>query len=153
VRAHGVRSLGGDRRYTPWARLRDYLTKASTEHILDVADAFVLLAPEHAPHEYGERIEGFIGRVRFHLGNRSSPMALLRGGVVPKSSDELHQEVVVPALVLLHDRPSFADVEDQYQDALEELSKQKCGDAVNGRECSVEATLRVILGLRRCRDP
>ncbi len=67
-------------------------------------------------------------------------------GVVDKTSEELHREVVVPALSLLHGRPRSADAEWQYRDALDELAGRKWGDAITDANAAVEQTLRIILG-------
>lgn len=67
--------------------------------------------------------------------------------VVEKRSEELHTEVVAPALILLHGRSRFADAERQYRDALDELADGNWADAITDASSAVENVLRIILNL------
>lgn len=66
---------------------------------------------------------------------------LVNGQMVEKKSQELHTEVVEPALTLLAGRPEFRDVERAYQDALGELSDQKPADALTDAGTALQAML------------
>lgn len=55
---------------------------------------------------------------------------LVNSQMVEFSSKELHEQVVVPALKLLAGRPNLANVEESYQAALLEISKNESSNAI-----------------------
>lgn len=130
---------------------------ASTEELMDVIDSFYLAALPEYDHSSGyvyaqvERL--FYERIRAHLREHQLAFDLVGGKIIPKEAEELHSEVVVPALTLLQDRWLFAEVERQYQDALEELSRGKWADAVTDANSAAEQTLRIILGFENGQLP
>ena len=58
-------------------------------------------------------------------------------------SKELHQDVIEPAMKLLHD-PRFPAAEQAYQHALEEVTKGKPGDAITDAGTALQETLTAL---------
>ena len=65
----------------------------------------------------------------------------------------MHQEVVVPALTLLHGRSRFRAAEKQYREALDELAKGTWADAITDANAAVEVVARTILGYQQGQLP
>ena len=66
-----------------------------------------------------------------------------RGRMESLKSKELHQDVIEPAMQLLRD-PTFADAEKAYQNALEEVTKGKPGDAITDAGAALQETLTAL---------
>jgi hypothetical protein len=135
----------------------EHFVLASTtpsDRVLDVVDAFLKEGVQEMYVPYREwSVEEFAERVRSHFSEQRMVYDLVEGRVVPKSSDELHASVVVPALTLLHGRSGFQDVEGQYRDALRELSEGHWADAVTDANAAAEHTLRKLLGFEQGQLP
>jgi hypothetical protein len=72
---------------------------------------------------------------------------LIEGKMVPLASQELHAEVVAPALRLLSGRSGWDKVEAAYQDALGELAEGKPADAITDAATALQEAL-VALGCK-----
>lgn len=72
---------------------------------------------------------------------------LVEGQMIEKQSQELHAEVVAPALTLLSHRGELAEVEAAYQKALERLSQGDHGGALT----SAATALQEMLEARGCK--
>lgn len=124
------------------------LQDASTVELMDVLDA----APYGIFVVYGEvytaraEVAKFYGKMRIRLHEHKLAYDIVANQVVEKDSEELHQEIVVPALTLLHGRDQFKAAERQYHEALDELSRQNWGDAITDANAAVEIVARTILG-------
>ncbi|HEV2477492.1 MAG TPA: hypothetical protein VGX22_13195, partial [Candidatus Dormibacteraeota bacterium] len=68
---------------------------------------------------------------------------LVRGEMRSFDSKELQQQVVEPAMQLLHD-PKFHAAERAYQDALGEVTSGKPGDAITDAGTALQETLRAL---------
>jgi hypothetical protein len=68
----------------------------------------------------------------------------VRGKMESLKSKELHQDVIEPAMKLLRD-PRFPAAEKAYQNALEEVTKGKPGDAITDAGAALQETL-IALG-------
>lgn len=66
---------------------------------------------------------------------------LIGGEMVPLRSRELYAAVVEPTLRLLAARPDWIDVEQSYQEGLEELLRGRPGDAITDAVRALEAAL------------
>jgi hypothetical protein len=66
-----------------------------------------------------------------------------RGEMVSFKSKELQQDVVEPAMKLLHN-PKFSEAEKAYQDALEEVAKGKAGNAITDAGTALQETLTAL---------
>jgi hypothetical protein len=128
------------------------LNTATTHQVMDVIDAVIWVFAGQMT-TYGLRdcavnaINSFANAVSQRMKQHKMAYDLVELKVVEKRSEELHAEVVAPALTLLHGRSRFADAERQYRDALDELADGNWADAITDASSAVENVLRVILGL------
>lgn len=130
------------------------LDRATTPQVMDVIDAVieVFRAEGRTPELFSCATDGvtkFADTVSRRMKQHKLAYDLVELQVVEKRSEELHQEVVAPALSLLHGRPRFAEAERQYREALDELADGKWADAVTDASAAVENLLRALLGLRQ----
>lgn len=68
----------------------------------------------------------------------------IEGNIIPRSQQEMHVEVVVPAITLLSGRSGFEDAERNYMDALTSIRQGRFDDAVTNAASAVEAVLRIL---------
>lgn len=124
---------------------------ATTEQVMDVIDAVIHVFAQQM-NTYGLRdaaanaASSFADAVSMRMRQHKLAYDLVEFKVVEKRSEELHTEVVAPALTLLHGRSRFADAERQYRAALDELADGNWADAITDASSAVENVLRVILG-------
>ncbi len=85
--------------------------------------------------------QGFDSQVSVTLREHQISFELVDHQMVEFSSRELHQNVVVPTLSLLAGRSDLASVESAYQDALQEISKGKPGDAITDAGTALQECL------------
>lgn len=128
------------------------LNVATTHQVMDAIDAViqVFAAQMTAPGLRdcaADAASGFADTLSKRMKQHKLAFDLVQFKVVEKRSEELHAEVVAPALTLLHGRNRFADAERQYRDALDELAGGKWADAITDASSAVENVLRAILGL------
>lgn len=156
ARGRGTPYLSGSR-HEPGDDLLELIRTGSTDDLMDVIDAAIQtrLGADTGLVVGGgwQEVHEFVERIRAHLEDHKLAFDVINNQVVDKTSEELHREVVVPALTLLHSRPRFADVERQYRDALDELSKHQWGDAITDANAAAEETLRILLGLKEGKLP
>jgi hypothetical protein len=155
MRARGRPRLSRAGGSVPEEDLVNFVGECSTEDLMDMIDAAIQTRLGLA--EYGgggwREVHEFVERIREHLEDHKLAFDVVDQQVVDKTSEELHREVVVPTLTLLHSRPRFADVERQYRDALDELAKRHWGDAITDANAAAEETLRILLGLEHGQLP
>jgi AbiJ N-terminal domain 4 len=128
------------------------LNVATTHQVMDVIDAVIQVFADQTidpglQNCAVEAASGFADSVSRRMKQHRLAYDLVKFKVVEKRSEELHAEVVAPALTLLHGRSRFADAERQYRDAIDELAGGKWADAITDASSAVENVLRVILGL------
>ncbi len=125
---------------------------ATTSQVMDVIDAVIhvfadqMTVPELQNYALNAA-SSFAETISKRMKQHKLAYDLVEFKVVEKRSEELHAEVVAPALTLLHGRRRFADAERQYRDALDELANDNWADAITDASSAVENVLRVILGL------
>ena len=68
----------------------------------------------------------------------------VEGNIIPRGEQEMHVEVVVPAITLLSGRSGLEDAERNYMDALTSIREKRYDDAVTNGASAVEATLRTL---------
>jgi hypothetical protein len=88
-------------------------------------------------------VDAFGREVQQILEEERVAFDFVRGKVQSFESKELHQEVVEPAMQLLHN-PKFAEAEKAYQHALEEISNGKPGDAITDAGTALQETLTAL---------
>ncbi len=66
------------------------------------------------------------------------------GEIIPLESEELHTEVIEPAIRLLHGRPDLGAAEDAYRKALREISDGDAPDAITDAGRALQATLTAL---------
>lgn len=66
------------------------------------------------------------------------------GSIIPRGEQEMHVEVVVPAITLLSGRAGLQDAERHYMDALTSIREKRFDDAVTNAASAVEAILRIL---------
>lgn len=148
ARARGTPRLGSTQA-NPDEDLIRFINEGSSDDVMDVIDAgyeMVFGVPTDFIAQRHQVVEAFTERIREHMEDHNLAFDVVNYRVVDKTSEELHQEVIVPGLTLLHARPKFAAVERQYNEALDELSKHQWGDAITDANAAAEQTLRIILG-------
>lgn len=89
--------------------------------------------------DFGE----FGGNVHQILEEERVAFDFVRGEMVSFKSKELHQGVIEPAMQLLHNA-RFSKAEKAYQDALEEVTKGKPGDAITDVGTALQETLTTL---------
>jgi hypothetical protein len=94
-------------------------------------------AEYYHPEFWAERINEIFNshRIAFRL---------VDGEIVPLSSDELHVEVVVPTLRLLHGRKDFENAHTAYLKALKEISNNDAADAITDAGTALQETLLAL---------
>jgi hypothetical protein len=103
-------------------------------------------ALEYAAMSYKEvSVEAFDTRIREIFANERFAFDLIEGQVIPLASQELHAEVVEPALRLLSGRTGFESAEAAYQAALKELGAGEAADAITDAARALEQVL-IALG-------
>jgi hypothetical protein len=85
---------------------------------------------------FGRKVSGILEEERVAFD-------FTRGKMQSFKSKELHQEVIEPAMKLLHD-PKFSEAEKAYQHALEEISNGKPGDAITDAGTALQETLTAL---------
>ncbi len=133
---------------------------ASTAQLMDVVDAVITVlireatdsASGHTLHAFNA-LKSFNETVVRRLREHRLAYDIVDFKVVAKSSEELHQQVVVPALTLLRGQPQYAGAEKQYRDALDELAAGNWADAVTDANAAVENLLRTIVGFQQGQLP
>ncbi|WP_419850519.1 hypothetical protein [Candidatus Poriferisocius sp.] len=68
----------------------------------------------------------------------------VEGNIITRGEQEMHVEVVVPAITLLSGRSGFEDAERNYMDALTSIRESRFDDAVTDAASAVEVTLRIM---------
>jgi hypothetical protein len=88
-------------------------------------------------------VEAFGHEVQQILEEERVAFDFVRGEMHSFESKELHQEVVEPAMQLLHN-PRFAEAEKAYQNALEEIAKGRPDDAITDAGTALQQTLTAL---------
>jgi len=123
------------------------LQNATTPQLMDVIDGAVTgVIVSQDRYLGGEVMSKFFATMRQRMSEHKLAYDIVEGQVVEKDSEELHREVVVPALTLLHGRARFKDAERQYCEALDELAKGNWADAITDANAAVEVVARTVLG-------
>ena len=130
------------------------LNAATTLQVMDVVDAVIQVFADQATtpglRDYAvNATSSFADTISKRMKQHKLAYDLVEFKVVEKRSEELHTEVVAPALTLLHGRRRFASAERQYRDALGELADRNWADAITDASSAVENVLRVIFGFSR----
>jgi hypothetical protein len=128
------------------------LNVATTHQVMDVIDAVIQVFADQITVSglrdcAVDATSGFANTVSTRMKQHRLAYDLIKFKVVEKRSEELHAEVVAPALTLLHGRRRFEGAERQYRDAIDELAGENWADAITDASSAVENVLRVILGL------
>jgi hypothetical protein len=131
---------------------------ASTHELMDVVDSVVLGlrgASQDSLMQYtAPRASiAFVETIRRRLREHKMAYDIVEGQAIHKQSEELHVNVVVPALTLLHGRGRFAGAEKQFRDALNELAAGNWADAVTDANATVENLLRTLTGFKQGQLP
>jgi hypothetical protein len=130
------------------------LQDATTQQLMDVVDAAPLAF--EAVFDRSEAVTRsleFYETVRRRMREHKLAYDIAEFQVVEKDAEELHQEVVGPALTLLHGRKRFSQAEKQYRAALDELAQANWADAITDANAAVEVVLRTILGYEQGQLP
>lgn len=158
---YGWSSLAGDPSADHQTDVGLFVTQiASTTQLMDVIDGVItVLVREATTSTSGHRLDAlnalksFSDTVVRRLREHRLAYDVVDLKVVAKQSEELHQQVVVPALTLLHSQVQYADAEKQYHDALDELAAGNWADAVTDANAAVENLLRTIVGFQQGQLP
>ena len=153
--AYGVGRLSPSYNGSDWVDdLRIFILEdATTPQLMDVIDAApegVIVSQGYGAPEY---VAAFFATVQRRLREHKLAYDVVEMQVVEKDSEEMHQEVVVPALTLLHGRSRFRAAEKQYREALDELAKGTWADAITDANAAVEVVARTILGYQQGQLP
>ena len=136
---------------TPEADLLAFVVRdASTEQLMDVIDTVPRVLEQihggFTSFTTDEIAVSFQQKVCSRLAEHRMAFDIVAGLTVAKDSEEMHASVVVPVLSLLSGRPRFGAAERQYQDALDELRREKWSDAITDATSAVELVLREVIG-------
>ena len=130
------------------------LQDATTPKLMDVIDGAMRGVSVSQDRYLGPQVAAnFYTTVRRRMSEHKLAYDIVGGQVVEKDSEELHQEVVVPALTLLHGRSRFKDAERQHREALDELAKENWADAITDANAAVEVVARTVLGFQQGQLP
>ena len=88
--------------------------------------------------------DDYTNSIRLTLEDCRISYDFVEGNIIPRGEQEMHVEVVVPAVTLLSRRSGFEDAERNYMDALTSIREQRFDDAVTNAASAVEATLRIL---------
>lgn len=109
-----------------------------TDFILDLLGAIAIAVSDS---EHGEGL--FVSESNKVLNEHRIAFRFLEDEIVPISSDELHQEVVEPALRLLVSK-RFTYAHDSYLKALREIQNNDPGDAITDAATALQHTLEAL---------
>lgn len=113
--------------------------RGKTEFILDLLGSITRVIQDMPEDVYEE----FINFANSILNEHRVAFRLVDGAVVPVASDELHNEVVQPALRLLVGA-QFNEAHDAYLKALKEIQGNDSGDAITDAGTALQLTLTAL---------
>lgn len=113
--------------------------RGNTEFILDLLGSITKVIRDIP----GDAEKEFTKVVNLILNEHRIAFRLVDGEIVPVESDELHEEVVQPALRLLVGA-QFNDAHDAYLKALKEIQGNDSGDAITDAGTALQLTLTAL---------
>lgn len=134
---------------TPAADFHDHFVACSDQDFPTAIEALYAAMPSFSygggPGYAIPRIHAdeFASQVHELLEEERIAFDFVSGQMVSFKSKELHQHVIEPAMTLLHD-PQFSAAEKAYQDALEEVTRGKPGDAITDAGTALQETLTAL---------
>lgn len=124
------------------------ILSGDTDLVLSFLEALLRVAAIKRDTEVDTRLERtlefFVPRVRTVLREHRIRFDLVEDRFIPLESEELHREVVVPAITLLAGRSGFEEAEAAYMEALEELHSGSPADAVTDGLRALELALDAL---------
>jgi hypothetical protein len=116
--------------------------RGSASHALAASciEAVLWAAAELNAHTLGERRDRLAEGIDRVLREERIAIRLVDGELIDFSSEELHEEVVAPALRLLGGRAGWEPVESAYRDALEEIGRNPA-DAITDAGTALQEAL------------
>ena len=114
------------------------------EIIFSLLEAFWDIVPHYPTSFSASPRDIYANSIRSILEDHRVSYDFVEGNIIPRGEQEMHVEVVVPAITLLSGRSDFEDVERNYMEALTSIREQRFDDAVTNAASAVEATLRIL---------
>ena len=118
--------------------------RCEEEIVFSILEAIWDIAPYYPDNlQISPRVK-YTEEIRTILEDCRISYDFVEGNIVPRGEQEMHVEVVVPAITLLSCRSGLEDAERNYMEALTSIREQRFDDAVTNAASAVEATLRIL---------
>jgi hypothetical protein len=118
------------------AHLEETALSCGNYQFWSIVEVLVALAPPTLKPDLEGALNGILGQERVRL-------RMVDGKLIPRTSEELHAEVVEPALRLLASRSDLSSVESAYQKALREIAVDP-GDAITDASTALQELLESL---------
>lgn len=147
AREKGLKYLLSRNGYTNTASAYErYVDECSDEDFLDLLDYTftVIIVNKHTASVTGiERINNAIEELNYRLKQHSLGYEFINGNLTVKTNEQIHKEVIKPALNLLHNK-AFRGAEEEYFQAFDYFKEGKNKDAILNAIKAFESVLKTI---------
>jgi AbiJ N-terminal domain 4 len=122
-----------------------FLGSCEDEEVCSLIEAmFLTVAEIYQSRQQWLSGKSFTAAVNDALYRERVPYEFIQGRMVARVSEELHEQVVAPALRLLAGRPEWAAIETAYRKAIDEIADGEPDDAITDAGTALQEALTLL---------